>query len=145
MNSNKHFKLSPVPHLTSENAKNLPLVTTFCHIYANFYGIQHILLTVSLLPAIYHKVDYYLPVVVHIFPSFKTLHHFKYTLNIYITGYIRNVIKIMCSVTVICIGSVIANIYSVLVHSYAEWLIYFTSVPQNYTSGRSLKKIKNIS
>ena len=87
-NSNKYFKLSPVPHLASENAENLPLVTTFCHIYANFYGIQHILLTVSLLPAIYHKAEYYLPMVVHIFPSFKTSHHFKYTLNIYIHHWI---------------------------------------------------------
>ena len=82
---------------------------------------------------------------VYIFSSFKNSHRFKYMLNIYITGYIRNVIKIMCTIPVICIGSVTANIHSVVMHSYAEWLTYFTLVPHNYISGRRLKKIKNIS
>lgn len=79
-----------------------------------------LLLTASLLPAIQHKVEDYLALCVYIFPSFKNSHHFKYTLNIYITGYIRNAIKIMCTIPVICIGSVTANIHSGVIHSYAE-------------------------
>lgn len=104
-----------------------------------------LLFTALFLPAIHHRVEYYLAMCVYIFPSFKNSHHFKYILNIYITVYIRNTIKIMCTITVICIGSVIANIHSVLMHSYAERLIYFTSVPHNYILGRRLKKIKSIS
>ena len=79
-----------------------------------------LLLTASLLPAIHHKIEGYLVMCVYIFSSFKNSHRFKYMLNIYITGYIRNVIKIMCTIPVICIGSVTANIHSVVMHSYAE-------------------------